>query len=149
MPFAVTDTPDYILDQVLGYASINVLFDNDVAMKGSIDIEHVFSSGVHRGPRVATIEGFVAENSGYSLTRGTNIPSVDVSGLSTGQCRVNFSETFASQDFATFVSSNKAGHIAGWQFDGSSKSSIIVDTEDNDGTPTDAGFSISVHGVIV
>ena len=148
MPFSVTDPPDYIPDQVFGYQSVNVLFDNDVAMHGSIDTEHDFATGIHSTPKVASVEGLIDYTAGYGLIRGTNISSVDVIGLGAGQCRVNFAVTFASQDFAPFVSSDAAGHIAGWQWDGAALDSVIVDIEDNDGTATDTGFSFTAHGVV-
>lgn len=147
---SIVDPPAYVLDQVFGFQSVNNLFDNDAAIVASIEEEHDFATGVHTTPRVAQIEGLILYSAGYAIARGTNISSVDVSGLSAGQCRVNFAVTFASQDFAIIPAPeySAGGESAGWEWDGASVASVIINLVNSAEVATDMTFSLVGFGVI-
>ena len=150
MPFSLYEPPGYIQDQVFGYQSVNKLFDNDVALRDSFAQEHAFGTGVHITPRVAWVQGSINWNGvAYSLNQGTHIASLDQAGLAAGQCRVNFDIAFAAQDWGTFVTAmyGSGGEAAGWAWDGSSLSSIIVDLVNGSEILTDMDFSIACFGV--
>ena len=145
--YTIIDPPAYILDQLLGYATINNLFSNDKQIRDSFATEHVFGTGVHNTPKVAKAEGLITYTTSYALTRGTNVIGADTSGLITGQCRVNFSVTFATLDFEVFpsIQSSTSAKI-GYQYDGVSLNSVIVNMVDNVNAAVDATFGITVFG---